>query len=58
MNVDVPNMTGTFANGVGTNVSYDIPDGIEIAAGQQIGISQSMSAISSTVSVIVTGFLY
>ena len=58
MNVDVPNMTGTFAIGVGTNVAYSVPDGIEIAAGQQVGISQTMSSTSSTVSCFVTGFLY
>ena len=58
MNLDVPSISGTIASGVGSAQNYSIPDGIEIAAGQQIGISQLMSATNTTVSCIVTGFLY
>lgn len=58
MNIDVPSINGTIASGVGSAQNYSVPDGIEIAAGQQIGISQIMSAINTTVSCFVTGFLY
>lgn len=58
MNLDVPSGFGTGAAGDGTAVNYTVPDGIEIAAGQQLGISQIVSSTSSTVSCIVTGFLY
>lgn len=59
MNTDVPVSTGSnTAAGWGTSVGYTIPDGLEIAAGQQIGISQLASATTTTVSTIVTGFLY
>jgi hypothetical protein len=58
MNIDVPTMSGTQANNVGTSQNYSVPDGIEIAAGQQIGISQLISGVTSTVSCFVTGFLY
>ncbi len=58
MNTDVPSLNGTIATGVGGSVSYDISDGVEIAAGQQIGISQIISATTSTVSCFVAGFLY
>ena len=58
MNTDIPSFNGTIASGVGGSVSYDISDGVEIAAGQQIGISQLISQTSSTVSAFVSGFLY
>ena len=58
MNTDIPSFNGTIASGVGGAVSYDISDGVEIAAGQQIGISQLISQTSSTVSAFVSGFLY
>ena len=58
MNIDVPTLNGTQAAGVGTGQNYNVPDGIEIASGQQIGISQIMSATQTTVSCFVTGFLY
>ena len=40
------------------NVNYDIPDGIEIAAAQQIGITHIENSATSSTSVIVTGFEY
>lgn len=58
MNIDVPALNGTQAAGVGTSQNYSVPEGIEIAAGQQIGISQVMSATQTTVSCFVTGYLY
>jgi hypothetical protein len=58
MDIVIPGLTGTNAAGVGNLANYTVPDGIEIAAGQQIGISQIISAVASTVSCIVTGFLY
>ena len=58
MATDTPSLNGTIAAGVGGTAGYAVPDGVEIAAGQQIGISQIASSTSSTVSAIVTGFLY
>ena len=58
MNIDIPSISGAIASGVGSSINYNVPDGIEIAAGQQVGISQLMSATQTTVSCFVTGFLY
>ena len=58
LNTDVSALTGAYAAGAGNNISYSVTDGIEIAAGQQIGISQILSQTASTVSTIVSGFLY
>ena len=58
MDLVIPGLTGTNAAGTGNLANYTVPDGIEIAAGAQIGISQIISATTSTVSCIVTGFLY
>lgn len=48
--------------GVGTGCGFSqeqsIPDGLEIAGGEQIGISQIMSTTSSTVSVSLIGYEY
>ena len=55
---DCGDMTGTAVAGSGEAVPVQIPDGLEIAAGQQIGISQVVSSTSSTVSVCLIGFEY
>lgn len=58
-NLDVPTMVaGTIAAGMGGAISYSVPDGLEIAASQQVGISHIESSTSSTVSCIVTGYYY
>jgi len=58
INADIPSTPGTAAAGTGQSVTIDIPDGIEIAGGQQIGISQVLSSTSSTVSCMLIGFEY
>lgn len=43
----------------GSSITIDIPDGVEVAAGQQVGISHiESSAIASGVNVCVIGFEY
>lgn len=56
--LDIGNFPGTAAAGLGATADYSFPDGIEVAAGQQVGISQLMSSTSSTVTVSVVGFEY
>jgi hypothetical protein len=46
-----------IANAVGTD-DTSIPDGLEIAGGQIIGISHIESATTCTVSVVITGYEY
>lgn len=58
LNADLATDTGTAVAGAGATVSYDIPDGIEVAAGQQVGISQILSSTSSLLSVHVVGYEY
>lgn len=55
---DVGNFPGTAAAGLGAGEEIAIPDGVEIAAGQQIGISQILSSTSSTLSVCLIGYEY
>jgi len=57
-NADIPVVSNAGVVGEGVNVSYNVPDGVEIAATQQIGISQIISSTSSVVSAILIGFLY
>jgi len=57
-NLDIGLTPGTAAAGAGNGLGYAIPDGLEIAAGQQVGITHIESSTSSTVSAIVTGFYY
>jgi hypothetical protein len=56
--LDIATQLGTGLAGGGMNVNYDIPDGIEIAAAQQIGITHIENSATSSTSVIVTGFEY
>jgi hypothetical protein len=56
--LDVPAVANTSAAGDGGQVDLPIPDGLEIAAGQQIALSQSCSTTSSTVSVTLIGYEY
>ena len=58
MALDINTPLGTSLAGGGTNVSYEVPDGIEIAASQQIGITHIENSASASTSVIVTGFEY
>lgn len=56
--LDIPILTGTAAAGTGQTEGYQISEGLEIAAGQQVGISHIEGSTSSTVSAIVTGYYY
>lgn len=58
MTLDVPGIADTSAAGNGNQVDVPIPDGLEIAGGQQIALSQSCSTTSATVSVTLIGFEY
>jgi hypothetical protein len=58
IDIDIGNFTGTAAAGVGQTVEINFPDGIEIPASAQIGITHLESSASSTVSVCLVGFYY
>lgn len=55
---DQGNFTGTAAALAGQAVPVTIPDGLEIAAAQQVGISHLESGTTSTVSVCLIGYEY
>lgn len=55
---DVGSFPGTAAAGMGVGEEISIPDGLEIAGGQQIAISQVLSATSSLLSVNLIGYEY
>lgn len=56
--LDSPGTADTSAAGNGTQVDIEIPDGLEIAGGQEIGISEIVSTTSSTVSCCLIGYEY
>ena len=56
--VDIGTTTGTALAGAGSSERFSIPDGLEIAGGQQIGISHIESATTSTVSCCLIGYEY
>lgn len=56
--LDVAAVADTSAAGNGNIADLVIPDGLEIASGQQIAITQNVSTTSSTVSVTLIGYEY
>lgn len=56
MLLDVGGLAATTS--AGNDVSIAIPDGLEIAASQQIALSQKLSTTSATVSVTLVGYEY
>lgn len=56
--LDDGSFTGTAAAGNGEGQWIIIPDGLEIPAGWQIGISQVINTTSSTISVSLIGYEY
>jgi hypothetical protein len=56
--VEVVNLPGTAAAGVGTAEAVDFPDGLEIPGGSQIGMSHIESSVSCTISVCLLGYEY
>jgi hypothetical protein len=58
LNMDIPAVSQPATIGIGNNIVISIPDGLEIAGGQQIGITQIMNSTNSVVSINVVGFEY
>lgn len=58
MTIDLGTYNSTAVAGAGQAISVPIPDGLEIASGQQIALSQIVNTTSSTVSVTLVGYEY
>lgn len=58
LNIDIPCISQAALVGIGNNIVVPISDGVEIASGQQVGISQIVNSTSSIISVSITGFEY
>ncbi len=56
--IDIPALPGTQAANEGNGQDLSFSDGIEIAAGSQVGISTVSTSTSCKVSVCVVGFYY
>jgi hypothetical protein len=58
VNLAIPALLGSQGLGFGQSETMAIPDGLEIPAGSQLGISQTASVTTSLISVNVVAFYY